>query len=92
METAVVAFAIMSAAAAVIIAIAVLVVLSRDGRRPWTVVRPWATAGFKWLVLGVAGTILFALLGQSVVLPLLVALGGLAAVVVGVYRQWRNRP
>ncbi len=92
METAVVAFAIMTAASAVIIAVAVLVVLSRHKGRPLSALRPWSTAGFKWLLLGVAGTILFAVLGQSVVLPLLIALGGLVAVCVGVYRQWRNRP
>jgi len=91
-ETAVVAFAIMAAASAVIIAVAVLVVLSRHKGRPLAVLRPWSPSGFKWLLLGVAGTIVFALLGQSVVLPLLVALGGLIAVVVGVYWQWRNRP
>ncbi|MCK9356467.1 MAG: hypothetical protein M0R22_04870 [Dehalococcoidia bacterium] len=90
METAVVAFAIMSAASAVIIAVAVLVVLSRRSHRPWSNLKPWSTAGFPWLMLGIAGTILFALVGLSVLLPLLIALGGLIAVVVGVYRQWKN--
>lgn len=90
METAVIAFAIMSAASAVVIAVAVLVVLSRRRRLPQAVLRPWSTAGFPWLMLGIAGTILSALVGLSVLLPLLIALVGLIAVVVGVYRQWKN--
>jgi hypothetical protein len=89
-ETVVVAFAIMTAATAVIIAFAVFVVATRRQRRTWPVLRPWSTAGFPWLMLGIAGTIVFALVDQSVLLPLLIALGGLAAVFVGVYRQWKN--
>jgi len=90
METAVIAFAIMTAASAVIIAVAVLVVLSRRRQRPWPVIRPWSTPGFPWLMLGLAGVVVFALVGLSVLLPLLIALGGLIAVVVSIYRQWKN--
>ncbi len=91
METAVVAFAIMTIASAVIIAVAVLVVLSRHNRRPRVALRPWSTAGFKWLLLGLAATVVFALVGQPLVLPLLLAFGGLVAVCVGVYRKWKNQ-
>jgi ABC-type spermidine/putrescine transport system permease subunit II len=89
-ETTVVAFAIMTAATAVIIAVAAFVAVTRRQRRTWPALRPWSTAGFPWLILGIAGTIVFALVDQSVLLPLLIALGGLIAVFVGVYRQWRK--
>jgi len=90
METLVIAFAIMTAAAATIIAVVVLtkVVLPGDGSR--RAIRPRSTAGFPWLVLGIVATVAFGLLHVSVLLPLLVALGGLIAVMVGVYRQWKN--
>jgi hypothetical protein len=90
METLVIAFAILTAAAATIIAVVVLakVVQPRRGDRP--VLRPQSTAGFPWLMLGITGMIVFALVNLSVVLPLLIALGGLVAVVVGVYRQWKH--
>jgi len=89
-EPVVVAFAIMTAATAVIIAVAALVAVTRRQRRTWPVLRPWSTAGFPWLMLGIAGTIVFALVDQSVLLPLLIALGGLVAVFVDLYRQWKN--
>lgn len=90
MEIAVVVLAGAIAVAALIIAAVVLlkVVGPRSGNRP--VLRPRSTAGFPWLMLGIAGTIVFALVDLSILLPLLIALGGLVAVVVGVYRQWKN--
>jgi len=90
METLVIAFAILTAAAATIIAVVVLIKVVQPSRGSRPAIRPWSTAGFPWLVLGIVGMIVFALFHLSVLLPLLIALGGLTAVVVGVYRQRKN--
>ena len=90
METLVIAFAILTAAAATIIAVVVLIKVVQPSRGSRPTIRPGSTAGFPWLVLGIVGTVVFGLLDLSVLLPLLVALGGLIAVVVGVYRQWKR--
>jgi hypothetical protein len=90
-ETLVIAFSIISAAVGTIIAVVVLMKVVKLSPGTRSALRPWSTAGFRWLLLGLGATVVFALLGVSVVLPLLVALGGLIAVLVGVYRQWKNR-
>ena len=91
METLIVALSVIAAGAATVIAVAVLTRVVRPSRGAWSAVRPWTTAGFRWFMLGVAGTAVFALLDLSVALPLLVMLAGLLATGFGVYRQWKNR-
>ncbi len=85
-----VAFALVTAIAAMIIGAAVLLSVAKMHRRTLPPLRPWSTPGFPWLMLGIAGMIVFALVGLSVLLPLLIALGGFVAVCVGLYRQWKN--
>lgn len=90
-ETLVIALSIMAAAAGTIVAVVVLtkvVRLSPDAR---SALRPWSTAGFRWLLLGAAATAVFALLDLSLTLPLFVMLAGIAATMVSMYRRWKRR-
>ena len=90
-ETLIIALSIITAAAAAVIVVVVLTRVVRPSRGALSALRPWTTAGFRWFMLGIAGTAVFALLDLSVAFPLLVMLAGLAATGVGVYRQWKNR-
>ena len=90
MEALVVALAVVMATGATIVAVVVLLKVVQPDRAARPALRPWATRGFPWLVLGMVASIVFGLLGLPIVLPLLLALAGLAAVGIGVYRQWRN--
>jgi len=90
-ETLLIALSIMAAAAGTIVAVVVLMKVVRLSPGTRAALRPWSTAGFRWLLLGIVATAFFALFRLSVVFPLLVALGGLIATVVGTYRQWKNR-
>jgi len=87
MEMAVVLLSSVVAIAAAVIALVVSARLLRQRKGPLPVSRIASTIGFRWLVLGIGAMVVYALLNLSIVLPLLIALGGLVAVAIGLRRR-----
>ena len=87
MEIIVVVFAVMVAIAAAGIAAAVLVKVVKLQPPRSVLDRLASTPGFPWVVLGVAATLVYRLLGISILFPLLVTIGGAIAVAIGLRRR-----
>jgi hypothetical protein len=87
METLVVVVAVVITFAALSIAIAVSVKVVKLQPVRQLLDRLVSTRGFPWLVLGLAATFVYGLLGQSLLLPLLVTAGGIIATAIGLIRR-----
>jgi hypothetical protein len=85
MEALIVTLAVLTAVASLGVAIIVLLQVARrhtDAHR-----RIVSTAGFRWLLLGLAAMAVFFLLDVSPLLPALVTAGGLIAIIIELHRN-----
>jgi len=85
MEAQLVTFAVFTAVASLVLALVVLFKVVR--LQPGYLRRMASTAGFRWLLLGLAAMIAFLLLDMSLLIPALVAVAGLVAMVVELRRN-----
>ncbi len=87
MEVIVVTFAVAVALVALGIAALVLikVVKMPPRRRLWN--RLAATPGLRWVVLGLSATMIFGLLNLSVLIPVLITIGGITSIALSLRKR-----